>query len=196
MHIKLFLKISFLLTQIFEIMDRKYLGLIFSLFTFLGFLAISGCNFYKPITKTSSPENRAALLDSLSQKIFILHTEKDVFLMRELIIDKKSAEISGTLEEVPPQHLTYINDKKSKFRYRGEAPFVLYEVHVYSHFDGNFKPGDKVTFPVSFISKIVNIERDDQRSNENTLLTVIWIPAGLLVAFWITMMAGMYFDTR
>jgi hypothetical protein len=143
------------------------------------------CNYYKPITKSvsASPETKASQLDSLNQKTFIVHSKQGDFLLRNMQIHKESQELEATLEEVPPQHQTYINDVDGKFRYKSSAPAVLHEVHLYTDIDKIGEMGANVIIPLSDIRKIELIERDRGRSNGNTVLAVVGITIGTFAVF-------------
>jgi hypothetical protein len=148
----------------------------------VGFLTIYGCNYYKPIPKSVStaPDTKSAQLDSLIQKTFIIHSSQGIFLMQNMHINKENKEVTATLDVVPPQNLTYINDEKGKFNYSSKTPDVLHEVHLYSDLDQNIQVGDQVVIPVEKINKIELIERDKQRSTGNTVLAVFGITIGTL----------------
>ncbi|MCH6232382.1 hypothetical protein [Cognataquiflexum rubidum] len=163
-------------------MKEKLLNRIPGLILIFGFLMSVGCNYYKPIPKSASatPETKASQIDSLNQKTFIVHSSQGIFLMRNMQINKERQELEATLDVVPPQHQTYINDIDGKFRYKSSAPAVLHEVHIYTDMDEIGEVGTNVVIPLSDISKIELIERDKGRSDGNTVLAVIGITIGTL----------------
>ena len=163
-------------------MNKRPFSRISHLILAIGFLTIYGCNYYKPIPKSVSaiPETKTSQLDSLIQKTFIVHSSQGIFLMRDMQINKESKELTATLDVVPPQNRTYINDEKGKFNYSPKAPDVLHEVHLYADLDQNIQVGDQVVIPVEKIKKIELIERDKQRSTGNTVLAVFGITIGTL----------------
>lgn len=163
-------------------MKEKLLNRIPGLILIFGFLMSVGCNYYKPIPKSvsASPETKASQLDSLNQKTFIVHSNQGIFLMRNMNLNKEEKEIAATLDEVPPNHKTYINDVDRKFKYSKSAPDVLQEVHLYADLDQSAEVGTEVVIPISDISKIELIERDKGRSDGNTVLVVFGITIGTL----------------
>jgi hypothetical protein len=163
-------------------MKEKLLNRIPGLILLFGFLMSVGCNYYKPIPKSvsASPETKASQLDSLNQKTFIVHSNRGIFLMRNMNINKEEKEIAATLHAVPPNHMTYINDIDRKFKYNKSAPDVLQEVHLYADLDPSAEVGTEVVIPISEISKIELIERDKGRSDGNTVLVVFGITIGTL----------------
>lgn len=163
-------------------MKEKLFTRMSSLIFVFGFMLFLGCNYYKPIPKSVSatPEKKASQLDSLSQRTFIVHSGEEVFLMRDLQINKERKELEAILDEVPPNFQTYIKDTDRKFRYKASAPDVLQEVHLYANLGQSAAIGTRVVIPISNIEKIEVIERDKGRSDGNTVLAALGITIGTL----------------
>ncbi|MFD2202013.1 hypothetical protein [Shivajiella indica] len=147
---------------------------------------INSCNFYKPVTKplTGTTSDKVSMIDSLSNRTIILHSNQGVFLIKNFIVNEESESILGFLAEVPEDNQRYLQAKGKKYNYKNSEPEVLREAHIYTGVDLNNLPvniGDQVNIPLNSINKLEVIERDKKRSSENTVFTVLGVTAGALV---------------
>jgi len=163
----------------------------------LGLLLINSCNFYKPVTKplTGKTSDKISMMDSLSKRTFILHSNQGVYLIEDLFIDLDTETINGILAEVPPENQLYIQAnqaKGNKYSYKADEPYVLREVHLYTGVDFSMASsdiGDKVAIPINILDKLEVIERDKEKSTSSTIFTVLGVTAGTLaVAYTVVLL--------
>jgi hypothetical protein len=143
---------------------------------------VAACNYYKPIPTSPSAMSSAKSQEiaSMSQKTIIIRSNEGDFLLKNMEIRMEKEDLLGILDSVPENNQTYITDTKQRFSYSSNDPSVLSEVHIYTSLEPNVQIGQEVIIPISNINKIEVIERDKQRSNTNTVLTVIGVTAGAL----------------
>lgn len=163
-------------------MEKKTLNLVFSLLVAAGFIFFQACNYYKPIqTSTSaSSENKTMQIDSLRNKVFILHSSQGIYLLRDMRTNVEQQVLTATLDVVPIEHQNYVNDSKGKYRYQKDNQAVLYEVHLYAKLEPSAAVGSNVVIPVSEITRMELIERDNKRSSSSTVMAALGITVGSL----------------
>ncbi len=163
-------------------MEKNTLNLVFGLLMAAGFIFFQGCNYYKPIqTSTSaSAENKALQIDSLRNKVFILHTSHGVYLLREMVTNVEQQQLTARLDVIPIEHQNYVNDLTGKYRYQTSNQAVLYEVHLYANLEPSVPVGSNVVIPVSQITRMELIERDKGRSSSSTIMAALGITVGSL----------------
>lgn len=163
-------------------MEKKTLNLVFSLLVAAGFIFFQGCNYYKPIQTSSSAssENKTMQIDSLRNKVFILHTAKGVYLLRDMLTNIEKKELTATLDVLPIEHQNYVNDSKGKYRYQKDNTAVLYEVHLYTQLEPSIPVGSNIVIPVSQVTRMELIERDNKRSSSSTVMAALGITVGSL----------------
>lgn len=145
-------------------------------------IMLLGCNYYKPIQKTTTTNTeKVTALDSLQQRVFIVHNGNAIFWLDSVRVDPASETLSGAVRQVQANHLLYINDAKHKYKYSQKDPSVLQELHLYTSLATPVNFGDVVTITPDNISKFELLERDKQKSTFNTVMLAIGISAGALV---------------
>lgn len=146
------------------------------------FAIFQACNYYKPIqTSTSaSAENKTIQIDSLRNKVFILHTSQGVYLLRDMLTNIEKHEITATLAVLPIEHQNYVNDSKGKYKYEKSNQAVLYEVHLHANLEPPASVGSNIVLPVSQITRMELIERDVSRSTSSTVMAALGITVGSL----------------
>jgi hypothetical protein len=150
----------------------------------LGLFVTHGCNYYKPLLSASStPTAKSKEIEAMGQKTFIVRSDRGDFLLKNVNIRLEEEELVGVLETVPEQFRTYIDDTKSKYKYKSGDPSVLSEVHLYTILDDSAKLGDTVTIPISNVTKMETIQRDKSRSTTNTFWTVVGVSAVAFAMF-------------
>jgi hypothetical protein len=141
-------------------------------------LTLIACYFYKPIKMTPPSVDPAALNPYLS-KVFIYHSDTNIYHLDNVKLQPETGDISGILKSVDPVHQTYINDKKKKYAYKPSLSLVINEVHLYGSLDSHNRIGDTVRIALRNIEKMEVIERDKLRSTVTTVFTVIGVAAGI-----------------
>lgn len=132
-----------------------------------------GCNYYKPISVSpSNPSERTKYLSSLSSKDVIIRDSRGVFLLKNPSVNMTKEEINGTLAEVPVGNQTYLNYSGGEKSYSPSKSRVDREIHLFTRIENQVKAGDQVTIPLSAISSMEVIERDQKKSSSNTIVAI------------------------
>ena len=150
------------------------------LLLFTGLIAILfACNYYKPVTK-SDPGTNPKVFDSLMHKTFIIHSERGIFMLRNMQMFPEKELLNGILTDVPEYHKMYLNDQKGKYRYYKKATQVLQEVHVFTKLDTSAKMEQSLNIPFKDITRLEVIERDKGKSTGVTILAAVGITIGTM----------------
>lgn len=139
-------------------------------------IMLSGCNYYKPIQKTTNTNTeKVTVLQSQLSRIFILHFNDSFLWLDKPQVDVTNETISGVLQQVLSEHTSYINAKEEKYKYKQKEPAVLNEIHIYALQQPDAVVGMAITIKAADIGRIELIERDNKRSNTNTIITAAGI---------------------
>lgn len=150
------------------------------LLLFTGLIAfLLACNYYKPVTK-SDPGSNLKVFDSLMHKTFIIHSERGIFMLRNMQMFPEKELLYGILTDVPEYHKMYLNDEKGKYRYYKKATQVLQEVHVFTKLDTSARMEQSVNIPFKDITRLEVIERDKGKSTGVTILAAVGITIGTM----------------
>jgi hypothetical protein len=148
-----------------SVFDKRALLITIALFL------LQSCKYYEPILKTEAPAH-PELLNELQGKALIIHGKKGIYLLAQPSIDSGRQEISGLLASIPPEHTTYLNDAKQKYRYKPATSKVLSEVHLYAPIDTIKDRGSEVIIPLSAVERMVIIKPNKAL---NTMSVVGWV---------------------
>jgi hypothetical protein len=133
-------------------------------------------------------------VDKLSKtpSYMIVHQSDLAFHLRGIKVDNAAQTISGTLEELPFDHLKYLDTKSwpgSSNRYRKKAnnpmlnsPHVINEVHVYTK-DLTLEENQYITIPMASIEKMEVYDPDTGATTASFVFGGLAITAAAAVLF-------------
>jgi hypothetical protein len=152
------------------------------LFILLGILAtISGCSrFYAPSSSILS-HNDAIRKAKSENRYFILRDSASTYSLTNIEVDDEKNIISCNVDKVSPEHMVYLNARKTKYTYsknKGQD-VVLNELHIFSSKLISTPGTGKTEISLLSISRIEEINYDAQRTKKQHRR--IWLISGGVV---------------
>ncbi|MBC6365848.1 hypothetical protein [Algoriphagus sp. AK58] len=163
-------------------MKDQHINRIAVMMVALSLVLIGACNYYKPVTTSPkySSSDKTKEIASLSQKTFIIRSNRGDFLLQNPVVLLDQEALTGTLQLVPEENQLYIKDDSKKYAFSESNPAVLQELHVYTSLDSTAKIGANVSIPVSGISKMELIQKDKSKSSTNSIILASGVTLGAL----------------
>ncbi|MFD2202007.1 hypothetical protein [Shivajiella indica] len=128
---------------------------------------------------------------SMSQKTFIIRSNQGDFLLKNANVILEKEVLVGVLEAVPKDHQVYIKDDKGRYSYDSKTKSVLQEIDIYTPLDPTSTIGSSVSIPISDISKMELIEKDQSKSTTNTLLLAAGVTLGVATIVYVATVSSM-----
>ena len=154
---------------------RKRLSFISTL-VLLAFLnLITGCSYYKVITKTNIPSEKYLEMEQ-NNKYLILHYQNKVWHLTDIkIVD--SVMLIGKILMLPLEHRRYVEtnpEKKNRYKIISEndETSVLDEVHIYAS-EVIISNNSTIFVPLESVEKIEIYEKDKKATSKSLVLGII-----------------------
>jgi hypothetical protein len=141
------------------------------------FMVLCGsCTYYQPVLK-SNAEILGESIFTLEERAVIVHSKQGVFYLDSMKLDRSLQQITGSLDKVPENHVTYLNATNLKYRYKREQKDVLKEVHLFTPLDSGDTKGSRVVIAADQIDQIQFIEKDKGKN----ILSVVGVVLGIVM---------------
>jgi hypothetical protein len=122
----------------------------------------SGCYYYKVRSNPYPEKELTAQKAQMPDKYVIIHLGKKVWHLANISLNEAKTEMTGLLEEVPLEHMSYMKDKhasdgiqrREPIRYKPYNSKPTHEVHIFLAEGTTFKQSGQTSIPLEGVRKI------------------------------------------